>query len=108
MRKAREGTVSVAVGEAGVMKKRSGRVRQPAERAWTVRVDWALDAIVFEGCLKLLTVAAWANVAPERVTVCLNVRPGYRTRRQTRTAATDRFRVSSRQVPRLIRGRLVA
>jgi hypothetical protein len=33
MRKARDGTVRVAVGEFGTTKKRSGRVKWPAERA---------------------------------------------------------------------------
>jgi hypothetical protein len=56
MRNAREGTVRVAVAEAGVMKKRSGRVRRPAERAWTVTVDWTLDSIAFQECHKLLNV----------------------------------------------------
>jgi hypothetical protein len=56
MRNAREGTVRVAAAEAGVMKKRSGRVKRPVERAWTVTVDWTLDSMAFQECHKLLNV----------------------------------------------------
>ena len=37
-RKQREGTANLASGSLGVMKNFSGRVREPAERAWMVRV----------------------------------------------------------------------
>jgi hypothetical protein len=53
-RNAREGTVRVAVVEAGVTKKRSGRVRRPAERAWTVTVGWALDSMAVQECHNIL------------------------------------------------------
>jgi hypothetical protein len=54
--------VRVAVAEAGVTKKRSGRVRRPAERAWTVTVDWTLDSMAFQECYKLVNVANCSNL----------------------------------------------
>lgn len=44
IRKERDGTVRFASLSAGVMKKRSGRVRLPVLRAWTVA--WAIVVVV--------------------------------------------------------------
>lgn len=47
-RKQREGTANLASGSLGVMKNFSERVREPADRAWIVRVG--LEAIVQLEC----------------------------------------------------------